>query len=250
LRPLFAAVPLAVAGVVLGVGAAPVSNTARGQDSGAPAPAPTAPAETAVAEVRTSGAPVALLRARTNLRAAPGGKVVAKLGKRTEWRSPRVLAVVGARGKWLRVVATELPNDRRGWIPLKAAKLVANPWAVRVDLSERRVEVLRGGRVVRRFGVAVGKPGTPTPTGRFAVTDKIAITGGSAAYGCCAVALSGKQPHIEPGWRGGDRLAIHGTRLTYTIGQAASFGCLRARDADVRWLTRRLYLGTIVEIRS
>jgi lipoprotein-anchoring transpeptidase ErfK/SrfK len=126
---------------------------------------------------------------------------------------------------------------------------VANPWAIAVDLSERTVEVSRRGRVVRRFLVGVGRPRTPTPTGRFGVTDKLEIAGGSPAYGCCALALTGHQTHIEPGWRGGDRLAIHGTRLTATIGDAASFGCLRARDRDVRWLVRRVFLGTIVSIR-
>jgi lipoprotein-anchoring transpeptidase ErfK/SrfK len=103
--------------------------------------------------------------------------------------------------------------------------------------------------MVRRFPVAVGRPSTPTPTGRFAITDKLDFIGRSRAYGCCAIALTGHQPHVEPGWRGGDRLAIHGTSLPGTIGRAASFGCLRATDADVRWLVRHAYLGSIVEIR-
>jgi len=234
-----------VAGVVLLADlGSPANDVASGQEGPA-----AEPAVEAVKQVRERGAPVAVLKARTNLRAKPGGRVLAKLDKRTEWRSPRVLAVVGAKGKWLRVIATELPNDRRGWIALKAASLVANPWAVRADLSRRRVVVTRNGRVVYRFRVAVGRPGTPTPRGRFAVTDKLQIAGGSPAYGCCALALSGKQPHIEPGWQGGNRLAIHGTRLTQTIGRAASFGCLRARDKHAYWIIKHVFLGTIVEIR-
>jgi lipoprotein-anchoring transpeptidase ErfK/SrfK len=103
--------------------------------------------------------------------------------------------------------------------------------------------------VVRRFNVSVGKPSTPTPLGRFAVTDKLELTGGSQAYGCCALALSGHQPHIAQGWRGGDRLAIHGTRQARTIGTAASFGCLRALDRNARWVVKNVFLGTVVEIR-
>ena len=38
----------------------------------------------------------------------------------------------------------------------------------------RTLELRRGGRTVRRVTVAVGRPGSPTPTGRFAVTDKLA----------------------------------------------------------------------------
>jgi lipoprotein-anchoring transpeptidase ErfK/SrfK len=210
---------------------------------------PPPPSQTAYQRASSGGQPVAVLTRRTVLRAAPGGRAIARLRGRTEFGSPTVLAAVGERGNWLRVIATELPNGRTGWIPASAAGVVPSRWLVRADLSRRLVTVYRGRTVIRRFSVAIGKPSTPTPTGRFAVTDKLDFTGGSAAYGCCAVALTGHQTHIEPGWRGGDRLAIHGTRLTGTIGQAASFGCLRARDSDVRWLVRRLYLGTIVEIR-
>jgi lipoprotein-anchoring transpeptidase ErfK/SrfK len=210
---------------------------------------PPPPTRSAYQRARDRGQPVAVLNRRTVLRATPAGRAVAKLRRRTEFGSPTVLTAVGERGNWLRVIATELPNGRTGWIPASAAGVVPSRWLVRADLSRRLVTVYRGGAVIRRFGVAIGKPSTPTPTGRFAVTDKLDFAGGSSAYGCCAVALSGHQPHIEPGWRGGDRLAIHGTFLTGTIGEAASFGCLRARDSDVRWLVRRLYLGTIVEIR-
>jgi lipoprotein-anchoring transpeptidase ErfK/SrfK len=199
--------------------------------------------------VKERGEPVAVLRRAAVLRATPGGRRVARLKKRTAWGSPRVLAAVGQEGSWLKVIATQLPNGRSGWIPMSAAQLVANPWAVTADLSSRRVMVRRHGRVVRRFRVAVGKPSTPTPPGRYAVTDKLELMDGSAAYGCCALALSGHQPHISQGWRGGNRLAIHGTTQTGTIGRAASFGCLRARNRDARWIVQHLFLGTLVEFR-
>ena len=160
-----------------------------------------------------------------------------------------MLAVTGRRGAWLRVIATELPNGGRGWIPLGAVRLVANPWRVTADVSSRTVSVYRRDRLVRRFSAAVGAPSTPTPTGRFAVTDKINMHD-SAAYGCCALALSGHQTRLATGWSGGDRLAIHGTQLVSTIGSAASNGCLRARDEDARFLIRRVWLGTVVRIRD
>jgi lipoprotein-anchoring transpeptidase ErfK/SrfK len=197
---------------------------------------------------RRDGQPVAVLTRATALRAAPGGRRLAHLPRRTEFGTPTALAAVGARGGWLRVIASQLPNGRRGWIPSSAAGLTPSPWRLRADLSQRLVTVYRDDRVVRRFAVAVGSPQTPTPTGRFAVTDKLSFIGGSYAYGCCALALTGRQTHIEPGWRGGNRLAIHGTSAPATIGQAASFGCLRATDADVRWIVRNVYLGSLVEI--
>ena len=51
---------------------------------------------------------------------------------------------------------------------------------------------------------------------------------------CCALALSGHQTKLLPGWPGGDRLAIHATPNQETVGRPASLGCMRAHDADIR----------------
>jgi lipoprotein-anchoring transpeptidase ErfK/SrfK len=197
---------------------------------------------------RRRGQPVAVLTRATVLRASPNGRRIARLRTRTEFGTPTVLAATGERDGWLRVMARQLPNGRMGWIPTRAAGMVASPWSLRADLSRRLVTVFRDGRVARRFSVGIGKPSTPTPSGRFAITDKLHFTTRSPAYGCCAIALTGRQPRAGSGWRGGLRLAIHGTSAPSSIGQAASAGCLRAQDADVRWLVRHAYLGSIVEI--
>jgi hypothetical protein len=190
-----------------------------------------------------------LLR-RTQLRASPGGRVVTAIGPRTEYRSPRVLAVVARRGDWLGVLTEQVRNSRAAWIPISSAKLVHEPYGLEVDLSERRLTVRREGRIVRRVRIAIGRPDAATPTGRFAVTDALRISGGSAAYGCCALALTGRQPNIPQGWTGGDRIAIHGTANEASIGTPASSGCMRARDADMRWMLKRVTLGAHVRIRA
>jgi lipoprotein-anchoring transpeptidase ErfK/SrfK len=236
--------------LVLVAGAVPASDLASPGRAGAARAVAKPSAAERYEAIRRRAAPVAILSRRTAVRAAPraGARRLAALRLHTEWGSPTVLATSGRRGGWLRVIATDLPNGRRGWIPLSAVQLVPNPWRVRADLSSRTVTVYRHGRAVRRFHVAVGRPSTPTPTGRFAVTDKLNMSG-NPAYGCCAMALSGHQTRIASGWSGGDRLAIHGTHLVSSIGTAASFGCLRALDQNARWLMNHVYLGTIVEIR-
>jgi lipoprotein-anchoring transpeptidase ErfK/SrfK len=118
--------------------------------------------------------------------------------------------------------------------------------SLHVDRSARRLTVRRGGRVLRRVTVAVGRPGTETPTGRFAVTDKLRTRRPDSPYGCCAIALSGHQTKLLPGWPGGDRLAIHATPQTETIGDAASLGCLRAGTRDLQALLRIVPLGAPV----
>jgi hypothetical protein len=185
---------------------------------------------------------------RTTVRAAPSGRVLARVGRRTEFGSPRVLAVTGRRAGWLRVTASELRNGQPGWIRASSARLGAVDVWIRVDRSKREATLRRGARVLRRFPVAVGRPGTETPLGRFAVTDLLHTRNPDSPYGCCAVALSGHQTKLLPGWPGGDRLAIHATPNPETVGREASLGCMRAYDRDIRVLMRRVPLGAPVVV--
>jgi hypothetical protein len=185
---------------------------------------------------------------RTTLRAAPGGRIVTRIGRRTEFGSPRVLAVTGRRDGWLRVTVAELANGEHGWLRASAARVGGTNVWIRVDRSKREATLRRGSRVLRRFPVAVGRAGTETPLGRFAVTDLLRTKRPDSPYGCCAVALSGHQTKLLPGWPGGDRLAIHATPNPETVGRAASLGCMRAFDSDIRALMRRVPLGAPVVV--
>jgi lipoprotein-anchoring transpeptidase ErfK/SrfK len=184
------------------------------------------------------------------LRERPGGRGVHVLGKRTGYGSPRMLAVVARRGDWLGVLSHHVPNSRAGWIPANGALLLHRPYTLDVDRSSRTLVVRRDGRVRRRMTVAVGRPGNMTPTGRFAVTDLLLIDPSGGPYGCCALALTGRQPDVPQGWSGGDRLAIHGTSDRASIGGAVSGGCMRASERDMRWLIARVPLGAVVRVRA
>lgn len=178
-----------------------------------------------------------------------GGELIAQIGRRTEFESPSVFGVVERRGNWAGVSTERLANGSLGWIKLDP-KRVDGGWtrdSIVVDLSDYSAELRRGDRTVMSFPVTIGAPDSPTPTGRYAVTDT--FTGlNSAAYGCCALALSATQPNLPSGWLGGKRIAIHGT--SDTLGIAASHGCVRAADADVKALVRTVSLGTPVFIQS
>lgn len=192
------------------------------------------------------GSVVAQVRAGSvALRAAPGSsRVLAVAPRTTEFGSRTTFAVTGIRGRWAEVISPLLANDVRGFVRRSEVKLSRVRVAFDVDLSARRLRVWRGGVILRRVEVAVGAAGSPTPIGRFAVTDR--LTGfNTAAYGCCILALSGHQTNLPSGWTGGDRLAIHGGGA---IGSAVSSGCLHAGETDLRWLLRRIPLGTQVVI--
>jgi lipoprotein-anchoring transpeptidase ErfK/SrfK len=206
-------------------------------------PAPPKPVAFPVARIRP-GKSVAL-------RSKPGGHVLASVGSTTEFGSPTNLSVAKRRGSWLGVTSTDLPNGKIGWVKQSGSVLEAHrtPISIRIDLSKRSMELQRGRRVLRRATVGIGRPGSTTPTGRFAVTDKLQNTYGPF-YGCCIVALSGHQLHTPAGWQGGDRLAIHGTDNPASIGVPSSAGCLHADAADLRVLMRRVPLGTPVFIQA
>jgi lipoprotein-anchoring transpeptidase ErfK/SrfK len=179
------------------------------------------------------------------LRAAPGSnRVLARAQKTTEFGSRTTFAVTAIRGRWAEVISPLLANGEHGFVRRSELKLGRVRVAIDVDLSARRLRVWRGGVILRRSEIAVGAAASPTPIGRFAVTDR--LTGfNTSAYGCCILALSGHQTHVPLGWTGGDRLAIHGGG---GLGSAVSTGCLHAGEADLRWLLRRVPLGTQVVI--
>ena len=181
------------------------------------------------------------------LRAAPGGRALVRVGPRGPLGGPLVFGVVGVRGSWVQVTAEALPNGRHGWARFgRDVSVQPVEWALRASLSRRELSVLRDGRLVRTIPVGIGAPGSPTPTGNFAVAEKVTGPFGPA-YGCCILALTARQPHLPPGWD---------TRITYYVaihagsgqGAAVSAGCLHATEADVRYLMRTVPLGTAVQI--
>jgi lipoprotein-anchoring transpeptidase ErfK/SrfK len=183
------------------------------------------------------------------LRDRPDGRIVAKVGARTEFGSPQTLAVVAGRGDWVGVLSPALENSQVGWARATQVKLQGSPLRLDVDLSVRRMTVRDRDGVVRRVSIAIGATDTPTPPGDFYVTDKLNGPDFGPYYGCCILALSGRQPNLPEGWSGGDRLAIHGSP-TPTWGTAVSNGCLHADEADLRYLMRSVPLGTYVRIHA
>jgi hypothetical protein len=223
-------------------------------------PLPTAPARAAkpkprwrsLASSNRLGHAVAIVRRAVPLRVRPNGRVLARAYASTEFGSKRVMSIAQQRGPWLGVVTTETPNGKLAWVHIRNRGLHfrRQAYSLHADLSARRLELRRGGRLIRRISVAIGRPGSETPTGRFAVTDKLRGGNYGPYYGCCILALNAHQPKLPAGWHGGNRIAIHGTNSPGTIGSPASAGCLRAADSDLEILMRRVPLGTPVFIKN
>jgi hypothetical protein len=208
------------------------------------APFPSDPAQAACYET-------AAVEGEVTVRTEPRGKPLARLARRTEWGSPRVLGVVSRDDGWLGVQASELPNGEVGWLRESAVESEdCVRWSLHADLSRRLLYVRHDGHTIRKMEVAIGRPGNATPEGRFTVTDRLKVTDPSSSYGCCVLALTGHQTRLPDSWPGGDRLAVHATADLETIGRPASLGCLRAVTRHARWLIDRIPLGAPIFIRS
>jgi len=186
----------------------------------------------------------------TVVRAVPHGRILGRLPGTTPLGTPTWLwALRTSRdGRWAQVVLPWTPNGRTGWVTLRGRREAHTRIWVQADLSRRRVTLMRGRRALAAFVAAVGAPDSPTPIGRFSVTDPISTGDPGGPYGWYAFGLSGHQPHLPPGWSGGNQLAIHGTNTPSSLGTAASAGCLRVSASALAVLKRVLRPGTPVII--
>ena len=155
---------------------------------------------------------------------------------------------VSANGKYGRVPVPYRGRGGTGWIPLRGLHRVHTAITVRADLSRHQITVERLGKVILRMKAATGSRWTPTPPGRYFVTDRVPFYRGSS-YGSFAFGISDFQYRLPAGWHGGSQLAIHGTNDPSSIGRSVSAGCLRVSERSLALLKPLLRLGTPVIIQ-
>ena len=179
----------------------------------------------------------------------PGGRYpVASFTRQGTFGEPRVFLVREARPRWLRVLLPIRPNGTEGWIKRQDVRISRHRFAVRVDLSERRLWVRRRATVILRTSVSVGRGESPTPTGLFFTSLPARATDPAGSYGPFAYGLSGYSEVYTEFAGGNGQIAIHGTNAPQLIGQAVSAGCVRVPNRIILRLAEILPLGTPVRI--
>jgi lipoprotein-anchoring transpeptidase ErfK/SrfK len=150
---------------------------------------------------------------------------------------------------WLHVDLPGRPNGHSGWITQRGTVAAATQWRILVDLSARRVTIVRAGRPVRTAKAVVGAPSTPTPLGAFFVEEAISLR--STEVGApFALALSARSDVFQQFDGGPGQIALHGLmNVGGVLGTAASHGCIRLDNGVMRWLVKRIRPGTTVIIR-
>lgn len=116
-----------------------------------------------------------------------------------------------------------------------------------VSLPDHKLALLEGDRVIRVYGVAVGAPETPSPSGEFQVARRLE---NPTYYHPGFVIGPGKTNPLGPRWIGLNTqgFGIHGTNHPGSIGKNASHGCIRLRNRDIKDLFARVQVGDRVSL--
>jgi hypothetical protein len=117
------------------------------------------------------------------------------------------------------------------------------------------LRLYKGLKLVKRYGIAVGQAGLETPAGFYRINDKQVNPSWHVPLSAWAGDLAGRI--IPPGgsnpikarWMGFyNGAGIHGTDATWSIGTAASHGCVRMAIPDVEDLYDRVPLNTPIYV--
>ena len=191
---------------------------------------------------------------RATVRAAPRADAqrVGRLRYRTEDGPLETylaleLRVDDAGRQWIHIRLPGRPNGRTGWVRrADLGPLVTVRTLLRVDRGALRATLYERGRRIWASRIAVGRPSTPTPAGRFWIRSRLRGLGDGTVYGPWAFGTSAYSNLSD--WPGGGVVGIHGTNRPELIPGRPSHGCIRVPNPAIRRLARILPIGTPVHI--
>jgi hypothetical protein len=211
----------------------------------------------AAAEARLGSSRIAyaaLVRRTAVIRTSPQGRS-REIGRFGRFNQNGFRAVLGVIGKhtsshcstdWYLVQLPVLPNGQTGWVRAWAVQPFRVRSRITVDLSQRRLRVYRSGRVVVDTRVAVGTSATPTPPGHYFVNERYVLPDASGPFGPSALGISAHSDVLQHVWVEDGPIGIHGTNEPWSIGRAASHGCIRVSNDEMRRIFRLAPAGTPV----
>ena len=116
-----------------------------------------------------------------------------------------------------------------------------------VSIPDRKLALLEDGQVLKLYKVAVGAADSPTPSGTFAIVNRLDRP---TYYHPHKVIAPGPDNPLGTRWIGLNKkgFGIHGTNEPGSIGRAASHGCVRMARRDLEELFRLVRVGDEVRI--
>lgn len=148
-------------------------------------------------------------------------------------------------------------RTRKVYPPLNADDLRAqHRTIVTVSKREFKLRLFKNLKLRRTYRVAIGAPGYPTPEGRFRIVNKQidpvwSVPNSPWAGELAGSTVAGGSPAnpLKARWMGiTDGVGIHGTGQDWSIGSAASHGCIRMHVADVKRLYPLVPVGAPIVI--
>jgi lipoprotein-anchoring transpeptidase ErfK/SrfK len=179
---------------------------------------------------------------------APGDPAVSmKLSNPTIERMLLAMMVVDRQGDWLQVRLPMRPNGAMGWVEAREVQLSPVDNRIVISVGDRRLRLLNAQQqTIFDTSVAVGKPSTPTPLGRFFVD--VWLPNPGSPYGKFMLSISGFSDVLKTFAGGRGQIAMHGWSDPGAMGKNVSNGCIRMRNEDITRLAELAPLGTPVEI--
>jgi lipoprotein-anchoring transpeptidase ErfK/SrfK len=180
--------------------------------------------------------------------ATAGGPPVAVLPDK-QLGGPTWVPVVETKPGWQRVLLPSRPNGAVGWIPTAGGKVQTahSPYVVKVDTAARRLSLMKNGRTLGTWTVAVGAPKTPTPAGRTFIFASLAPA--KATYSPLILPVGAHSESLDTFGGGPGTVAFHGWPQKSVFGQAVTHGCVRVPADALRQLSK-VPLGTPVSITN
>lgn len=162
---------------------------------------------------------------------------------------PLAFLAIGKQTDWLQVRLPVRPNGAVGWIRAADVNLDMIPeYRVLVELGARRLTLFKGEEVVLQELVGIGKPKTPTPTGKFYVDAMVKLANPNTVWGPYQMSVSGFSPTLERFMGGPGQIALHGTNAPGLIPGEISNGCIRLKNDVITKIASLTGIGTPVEI--
>jgi lipoprotein-anchoring transpeptidase ErfK/SrfK len=206
------------------------------------APAKPAPAVTATQNVRE------ITAYQDAVETSPA---VTKLSDKTEYNVPRTYLVTDqtSRPGWLNVLLPIRPNGASGWIKASDVTMGASEYEIKIELAAHKLTLLKLGQPVLESATVIGTEKTPTPPGKFYITDPVDLQKNpNTGYGVFALGISGYSDVLTSFKGGPGQLAVHGTSNPDQVGQNISNGCVRVPNDVIMQLAMQAPLGTPVTI--
>lgn len=173
----------------------------------------------------------------------PNGRAIARM-EPTQF-GDTWLPVIAEESGFVQVLLPSRPDASTGWLRSDDVERARTPFVINVNLGSRQLELVRDGETVGEWPIAIGKPETPTPTGRTFLLG--AFSDPNQNFSPVILPLGTHSPAHDTFGGGPGTVAFHTWPTDDVFGSAVSEGCIRV-PADALDQLAEVPLGTLVMI--